>query len=860
MNSKASKTDGSTSHSPTPTKKTIGLSPPPKVVRDHMDIFNTNENNNIKQQLSGNITENKNKKNKKGIIFNRLFTPKLPEIKKDGELIGGAPACAANSSYSFPTEDGRLITLTSMFDSGNMAKAEQFTDNSYGVWTAPDCANTEHVTGYRTWFHFAVKGFKKGNTIKFTVMNMNKQTGLFQHDHRPSVSSSPSAPKWKRLPVPVSKYTVQEGNIFEVEFKHTFLFDDEEVRFAFCFPYSYTEVQERFEYLDCVFSNRPFDHMKGMILPPKKEEDGDEKNNNNNNNKPMKKRRGPLPETEKVNTNGIYYHREVLTRSMDGRRLDLITITSAENFNPHLPREEKFGGYFKEVNPGNSNGAKGSGGDGQRAHRFPDRPVVFFSARVHPGETPAQWVLEGIVRFLLRDGNCDPRAAALRNNFVFKIIPILNPDGVARGHYRADTLGMNLNRTYQFPTREKEPTIHAAKTTVMSYFAEDRLQLYVDLHAHASKRGVFIYGNRCDGLKVQIENMLLVRLMTLNTRWLDFDACNFSEKNMKAKDRRDKGASKEGSGRVAIYHATNNTFAHSYTLECNYNTGRSTNQIPEASMDRGRASPAHNSRQTCPKYDDETFIDVGKGVLLGLLDFKSLNPWSRLNRSLWHTIDQARQGIFKRLRHSAPYRAEAKEYKDAERRGKKGKKSRKNTNKINNNFMNAGSNNDKILVKKKNGSKKGSGKSKKNNIPSRIPTTSASDSVINRRIGAKDKKSIPVVNINKAKNNLPTRLHTSPRAYPINKVPASITSITFGTKGLGIGEESNPNQPFVSSNYSNGRSASSSEIIGRGPRARNGLAHLKQKNSVGIGRPFQSNFNLQAKKASKIPVRISGSR
>ena len=105
--------------------------------------------------------------------------------------------------------------------------------------------------------------------------------------------------------------------------------------------------------------------------------------------------------------------------------------------------------------------------------------------------------------------------------------------------------------------------------------------------AHASKRGVFIYGNRCDGLETQIENMLLVRLMTLNTRWLDFDACNFSEKNMKAKDRRDKGASKEGSGRVAVYHATNNTFAHSYTLECNYNTGRSTNQIPEASMDRG---------------------------------------------------------------------------------------------------------------------------------------------------------------------------------------------------------------------------------------------------------------------------------
>ena len=30
----------------------------------------------------------------------------------------------------------------------------------------------------------------------------------------------------------------------------------------------------------------------------------------------------------------------------------------------------------------------------------------------------------------------------------------------------------------------------------------------------------------------QIENMLFVRLMTINTKWLDFDACNFSEKNM----------------------------------------------------------------------------------------------------------------------------------------------------------------------------------------------------------------------------------------------------------------------------------------------------------------------------------------
>ena len=81
------------------------------------------------------------------------------------------------------------------------------------------------------------------------------------------------------------------------------------------------------------------------------------------------------------------------------------------------------------------------------------------------------------------------------------------------------------------------------------------IAFYVDLHAHATKRGVFMYGNYFGNALEQAENMLFPKVVSLNSPHLDFEHCVFSEKNMYTADKRD-GLSKEGSGRVAMHKAT----------------------------------------------------------------------------------------------------------------------------------------------------------------------------------------------------------------------------------------------------------------------------------------------------------------
>lgn len=94
----------------------------------------------------------------------------------------------------------------------------------------------------------------------------------------------------------------------------------------------------------------------------------------------------------------VYFHRELLGYSLERRYMELITITG-KNENS-MEREEKVEGpgMFPEF-ADDSEEAKIFSRD--RCHKFNNKKVVFFCARVHPGEVQASHVLNGIVDFIL---------------------------------------------------------------------------------------------------------------------------------------------------------------------------------------------------------------------------------------------------------------------------------------------------------------------------------------------------------------------------------------------------------------------------------------------------------------------------
>ncbi|MEO0062636.1 MAG: hypothetical protein RLZZ08_1196 [Pseudomonadota bacterium] len=89
---------------------------------------------------------------------------------------------------------------------------------------------------------------------------------------------------------------------------------------------------------------------------------------------------------------------------------------------------------------------------------------VWLIARQHPGESMAEWWMEGALEALCDPA--DPVARLLRARCTFHVVPNCNPDGSFRGHLRTNAVGANLNREWADPTAERSPEVLAIRNAM----------------------------------------------------------------------------------------------------------------------------------------------------------------------------------------------------------------------------------------------------------------------------------------------------------------------------------------------------------------------------------------------------------
>lgn len=113
---------------------------------------------------------------------------------------------------------------------------------------------------------------------------------------------------------------------------------------------------------------------------------------------------------------------------------------------------------------------------------------VWLYARQHPGESMAEWWMEGALECLTDPA--DPVGRALRQRCRFHVVPNCNPDGSRRGHLRTNAAGTNLNREWDTPTPEKSPEVLAIRNAM----DQSGVDFAMDVHGDEAIPAVFLAG------------------------------------------------------------------------------------------------------------------------------------------------------------------------------------------------------------------------------------------------------------------------------------------------------------------------------------------------------------------------------
>ena len=162
--------------------------------------------------------------------------------------------------------------------------------------------------------------------------------------------------------------------------------------------------------------------------------------------------------------------------------------------------------------------------------------IVLF-ARQHPGETVGSWVIKGAIELLLGES---AEAKYLRDNFIIKVIPMVNVDGVICGNSRTSLAGCDLNRRWVNPNEYLYPEIYFLKELIYNFSKKNKVEYIIDFHGHFGAFNSFFYSNNSK------ENIELCRKFP-------FICGKISEIIQFKKSRFKMPKYKKGTGRINLY-------------------------------------------------------------------------------------------------------------------------------------------------------------------------------------------------------------------------------------------------------------------------------------------------------------------
>ena len=187
------------------------------------------------------------------------------------------------------------------------------------------------------------------------------------------------------------------------------------------------------------------------------------------------------------------------------------------------------------------------------------KKAIIFMGRVHPCEVPSSYITKGLINYLLSNNE---EADTLRKHFIFKIIPMLNPDGVKYGNTRCSLLGVDLNRRWIDPHQILHPEIFYSKEMIKSLKESHEIAMLCDIHSHAKKKNVFMYGcsaNKSERINKKTNSMakLIPCLLAKNNIHFSFKDTHF---------KMDKA--KESTARIVMFKEFG--IINSYTVETSF--------------------------------------------------------------------------------------------------------------------------------------------------------------------------------------------------------------------------------------------------------------------------------------------------